>query len=132
AIIEKALDVAINRYQIGSASYYSNDRDPALPAQFIGIVHAVLGLNNIEVAHTFSKGSQNFTGPDYSPGPAYTVGSHLVSDASGKKQGAATSGRVKRPDNYENPYWPWELWAAGAYNYGSMTVRNYTGYGLYN
>jgi len=28
AIIEKALDVAINRYQIGSASYYSNDRDP--------------------------------------------------------------------------------------------------------
>jgi hypothetical protein len=130
AIIEKALDVAINRYQIGSASYYSNDRDPALPAQFIGIVHAVLGLNNIEVAHTFSKGSQNFTGPDYLPGPAYTVGSHLASDA--KKPRAAMSGRVKRPDNYENPYWPWELWAAGAYNYGSMTVRNYTGYGLYN
>ena len=27
-VIEKALDVAINRYQIGNASYYSNDRDP--------------------------------------------------------------------------------------------------------
>ena len=36
AIIEKALDVTINRYQIGSASYYSNDRDPAIPAQLVG------------------------------------------------------------------------------------------------
>jgi hypothetical protein len=130
AIIEKALDVAINRYQVSSASYYSNDRDPLLPAELVSVVHAVRGLNNIEVAHTFSKGSQSFTGPDYSPGPAYAVGSHLVSDA--KKPRAAMSGRVKRPDNYENPYWPSELWAAGAYNYGYMTVRNYTGYGLNN
>jgi subtilase family serine protease len=130
AIIEKALDVTINRYQIGGASYYSNDRNPALPAQFIGIVHAVLGLNNIEVAHTFSKGSQNFTGPDYSPGPAYTVGSHLVSDAGGKKQGAATSGRAKQPDDYVNAYWPSSLWGAGGYNYGG-NVQIYTG-GLRN
>jgi hypothetical protein len=117
AIIEKALDVTINRYQIGSASYYSNDRDPALSAQFVGVVHAVLGLNNIEVAHAFSKGSQNFTGPDYSPGPAYTVGSHLASDASGKKPGSATNLRKQQPD-WEYLYWPWDLWAPGAYNYG--------------
>jgi len=84
AIIEKALDVAINRYQVGSALYYSNDRDPSIPAALASVVHAVLGLNNIEVAHSFSKGSQNFTGPDYSPGSSYTVGSHLARDA-GKK-----------------------------------------------
>ena len=88
AVIEKALNVTINRYQIGSAQHYSNDRDPALPAALAGVVHAVLGLNNIEVEHTFSKGQQ-FTGPDYSPGPAYAVGSHLVSDA-GKKPKVAT------------------------------------------
>ncbi len=81
ATIEKALDVAINRYQIGSASYYSNDRDPAIPAQLASVVHAVLGLNNIEVAHTASKGSRDFKGPDYSPGPVYTLGSHLTGDA---------------------------------------------------
>jgi hypothetical protein len=131
AIIEKALDVAINRYQIGSASYYSNDRDPALPAQFIGIVHAVLGLNNIEVAHTFSKGSQNFTGPDYSPGPAYTVGSHLVSDA-GKKPKATTTAKEKKPNwFYGETYWPGDLWGAGGYNYGGQWNGDYRG-GLYN
>ena len=131
AVIEKALNVTINRYEVGGKQHFSNDGDPSLPATLAGIVHAVLGLNNIEVEHTFSKDSQDFTGPDYSPGPPYTVGSHLMSDAS-KKPRAATSDRAKRPDNYENPYWPSDLWAAGAYNYGSMTYRNYTGFGLYN
>ncbi len=46
-VIEKALNVAINRYQIKGATYYSNDRDPAIPASLAGVVHAVLGLNNI-------------------------------------------------------------------------------------
>ncbi len=124
AIIEKALDVAINRYQMGSSTYYSNDRDPALPAQFVGVVHAVLGLNNIEVAHAASKGSQNFTGPDYSPGPAYTVGSHLVSDA--KKPRPAARGRKKEPDDYQNPYWPFYLWSPGGYNYGG-NIQVYAG-----
>ena len=36
----------------------------------VGVVHAVLGFNNIEVAHSFSK-APDFIGPDYSPGPAY-------------------------------------------------------------
>ena len=124
AIIEKALDVAINRYQMGSSTYYSNDRDPALPAQFVGVVHAVLGLNNIEVAHAASKGSQNFTGPDYSPGPAYAVGSHLVSDA--KKPRPAARGRKKEPDDYQNPYWPFYLWSPGGYNYGG-NIQVYAG-----
>ncbi len=129
-IIEKALDVTINRYQLGSASYYSNDRDPALPTQLIGVVHAVLGLNNIEVAHAASKGSQNFTGPDYSPGPSYTVGSHLASDA--KKPTAATSGKAKRPDWWVGEiYGPPDLWAAGGYNFGG-TYENFNLGGLYN
>ncbi|MFI5117315.1 MAG: protease pro-enzyme activation domain-containing protein [Terriglobales bacterium] len=129
AIIEKALDVSINRYQIGSAPYYSNDRDPTIPAQFVGVVHAVLGLNNIEVAHTFSKGSQNFTGPDYSPGPAYAVGSHLVSDA--KKPRAALDGKKKQPDNYTEfwEYWPSDLWAARGYNYGMPPDYPHPAYG---
>jgi Pro-kumamolisin, activation domain/Subtilase family/Divergent InlB B-repeat domain len=125
-VIEKALDVAINRYQKGSATYFSNDRDPAIPAQFAGIVHAVLGLNNFEVMHTFSKGSQNFAGPDYSPGPAYAVGSHLVSDA-GKKSRAATSARGKQPGWIYGDYWPSDLYAPGGYDYGGPTYPRYEG-----
>ena len=100
AIIEKALNVAINRYQLGSASYYSNDRDPAIPTQLAGVIHAALGLNNIQVMRTFLKGSQNFTGPDYSPGPAYAVGSHLMSDPTGKK----TRVYAKSGGKPANPY----------------------------
>jgi subtilase family serine protease len=117
AIIEKALDVAIKRYQLGSASYYSNDRDPAIPRQFVGLVHAVLGLNNLEVMHSASRNIQAVRGPDYSPGPAFTVGSHLTSDANRKKPGVAPSRREK-PLNWEYLYWPRDLWAPGAYNYG--------------
>ncbi|MFI5117922.1 MAG: protease pro-enzyme activation domain-containing protein [Terriglobales bacterium] len=118
AIIEKALDVAINRYQIGSAQYYSNDRDPSIPAQFVGVVHAVLGLNNIEVAHTFSKGSQNFTGPDYSPGPAYTVGAHLRGDAGDKPKKASVSQEKNVPPYSIAIYNLNDIYAPGAYNYG--------------
>ncbi len=129
ATIEKALDVSINRYQIGSASYFSNDRDPSIPEALANAVHAVLGLNNIEVAHAASKGAQNFTGPDYSPGPAYAVGSHLVSDA--KKPRAATSGRKKHPDWWVGEvYGPPDLWAAGGYNFGGTNPFNLGG--LYN
>ncbi len=32
ATIEKALDVTINRYQLGSTFFYSNAQDPAIPA----------------------------------------------------------------------------------------------------
>ena len=118
SIIEKALNVSINTYDVGGKQYFSNDRDPSIPAALAGIVHAVLGLNNIEVAHTFSKGSQDFTGPDYSPGPAYMVGSHLMSDANGKKSKVAT-GRTEQQQEYWY-YWPNDLWVARGYNYGGV------------
>ena len=131
AIIEKALDVSINRYQIAGASYYSNDRDPAIPAQFVGVVHAVLGLNNIEVAHTFSKGSQNFAGPDYSPGPAYAVGSHFMRDAAEKPRPAAKD-RGKEPAWWNGyTYFPPDIWAVGGYDFGG-TYENFDLGGLYN
>ena len=114
AVIEKALNVTINRYQIAGAQHYSNDRDPAIPAPLAGIVHAVLGLNNIQVAHSFSKGPQ-FTGPDYSPGPAYAVGSHLMSDA------PPTSSKPRpKPDDplFEDSVN--DMYSNYTYNYGTL------------
>ena len=32
ATIERALDLSINRYQLGAKSFFSNDRDPSIPA----------------------------------------------------------------------------------------------------
>jgi hypothetical protein len=117
SVIEKALNVSINTYDVGGKQHFSNDRDPSIPAALASVLSAVMGLNNIEVARTFSKGSQNFTGPDYSPGPSYTVGSHLASDASAKKTGATGIGGANRPDWYSE-YTPYDLWAPGGYSYG--------------
>src|SRR6202142_4138349 len=47
--IEGALTVKINSYAIEGASYYSNDRNPAVPAGLGNIIHSVGGLNNIQV-----------------------------------------------------------------------------------
>ena len=122
AIIEKALDVSINRYQIGSAQYYSNDRDPAIPAQFLGIVHSVLGLNNMEVMHSASRTSKAMPGPDYAPGPAYAVGSHLRGDGDRNKLEAAMKARKSgtRPKYSFGAYDPTDLYGATAYDYQAL------------
>ena len=36
--IEQALNVTINSYEIAGRAYYSNDRDPSLPARFSDVV----------------------------------------------------------------------------------------------
>src|SRR5664280_2057933 len=122
AIIEKALDIAINRYQIGSASYYSNDRDPAIPAQLVGVVHSVLGLNNLEVMHSASRTSKAMPGPDYAPGPAYAIGSHLRGDGDRNKLEAAMKARKKGPDPERSFYGydPTDLYSSAAYDYQAL------------
>jgi subtilase family serine protease len=122
AIIEKALDVAINRYQVGTASYYSNDRDPAIPAYLVGVVHSVLGLNNIEVMHPASRSGKAMPGPDYAPGPAYAVGSHLRGDGDRNKLETAMKARKSgtRPKYLFGAYDPTDLYGSTAYDYQAL------------
>ena len=44
---EKAFDVRLDDYREGNRAFYSNDRDPRLPANIAAHVQAVIGLNNI-------------------------------------------------------------------------------------
>jgi kumamolisin len=122
AIIEKALDVAINRYQVGSALYYSNDRDPSIPAALASVVHAVLGLNNIEVAHPASTTSRAMPGSDYAPGPAYAVGAHLRGDGDRNKLETAMKARKNgtRPKISFGGLDPTDLYSSTAYDYQAL------------
>ncbi|MGB7555438.1 MAG: protease pro-enzyme activation domain-containing protein [Candidatus Korobacteraceae bacterium] len=122
AIIEKALNVTINRYQLGTASYYSNDRDPVVPAQLLGTIHAVLGLNNLEAMHAASRNIQATSGPDYSPGPAYSVGSHLQRDGDRSKLGTKMKARKRGtgPEYSYNGYDPTDLYSSTAYDYAAL------------
>src|SRR5580700_8460984 len=90
--IEAALGVKINSYTIGGASYYSNDRNPRVPASLGNIVHSVGGLNNIQVMKPGSHGFAEPAFPVYSPGPAYAVGESGSHDGDRTKLAAAQPG----------------------------------------
>ncbi len=130
AIIERALGVSINRYQLGENIVFSNDRDPSIPASLVGIVHSVLGLNNIEVFHSFGslKGTPP---PDYSPGPAYALGKHLQGNNEGNKPAHAGTDKTgnssqhsqgsgsPEPYNYYS-FLPSDISSSAAYDYAAL------------
>ncbi len=121
ATIEKAFKIAINAYQLGSESHFSNDRDPSVPAALVNVVGAVLGLNNIEVMRSASGKDLKYF-PVYSPGPANSQGSQLQSEGNrGTLDAAMTSGR-KQSGTYGafDPYFPPLLYSSYAYNYGAL------------
>jgi subtilase family serine protease len=122
-IIERALDVSINTYRIGEERYFSNDRDPSVPARLGGVIHSVLGLNNIEVLHTFSNRS-DVRPPDYTPGPAYAVGPHVQRNGNRALLHSAMqaqAGVPRQPGPY-GPYAPGDLYSANAYDYSALQL----------
>lgn len=122
AVIEKALAVSINPYQIGESGYFSNDRDPSIPAALSSVIHSVLGLNNIEVVHSSSSIKDKTSYPVYSPGPAYSLGSHLQSNGDRNKLDAAMAEHKKgvHHDYSWGAYDPTDLYSSYAYNYVAL------------
>jgi hypothetical protein len=84
-VIEKALNITINHYQLQNKIYYSNDRDPAVPPQLSGVVTFIEGLNNIQGMRRAGKGPDPGPGPDYSEGPALSRGATFRSDGDRSK-----------------------------------------------
>ena len=70
-VIENALGVTINNYQVGGEVDFANDRDPQIPAHLSGILNGVLGLNSIVRAHRAGSGSRTIKGPDYVAGSVH-------------------------------------------------------------
>jgi hypothetical protein len=55
ALAERAFNLAIRDYQLGSRSFYANDRDPLLPAKIGRDIQAIAGLTNA-AAHSAPLG----------------------------------------------------------------------------
>jgi hypothetical protein len=121
ATIQNAFDVTINSYQIGSNSYFSNDRDPSIPASLANIVQLIAGLNDIERAHTFNSKDREVPGPIYTPGPMYVLGPHTVGDANPTKR-STTMSEKKKPghDIIDGTYEPSDIYSSYAYNYAPL------------
>jgi len=67
--IQKALGVTINNYEVDGAVEFSNDRDPVIPANLVGIIGSFDGLNSIQRMRSALTGAKAHRGPDYVPGP---------------------------------------------------------------
>jgi hypothetical protein len=107
--IQAALGVKINSYVIAGANYYSNDRNPVVPAALGNIVHSVAGLNNIQVMKSGNHGFPARTSPVYSPGPAYALGEGGSHDGDRTKLGA-------KPGLTNGAYDPTDLYSSEAYD----------------
>ena len=123
ATIEKAFNVNLNAYQVGTESKFSNDRDPSIPASLANIVHAVLGLNNFQMRQSYAKvknlkAHTNY--PVYSPGPAYAVGPHL--EGNGDPEKLPAKKKNNNPDSFTvaGGYDPYDIYSSTAYDYDAL------------
>jgi hypothetical protein len=110
--IESALKITINNYQLGSTTFYSNDRSPTIPVNLQGIVHSVMGLNSLAVLQPTIKGAK--AGPPvYVPGPMVTQGTAL--QAAGNAQM-----RPDTPSITNGFYDPTDIYNSNAYDYNAL------------
>jgi len=116
AAIEKTFSVAINSYQIGDTTYFSNDREPSIPAALGNVIHSVMGLNNIQVMH--SHFPSKIPPPLYSAGPSLALGTSLERDGSLEKLQAAMKPAqgVRRLETL-GAYDPTDIYSSYAYDY---------------
>lgn len=121
ATLQKAFAITINSYRISGESYFSNDRDPSIPAALANVVEGVFGLNNIQRMHSASPIKDPLAFPIYSPGPAYALGSHIRSDAKQPKLNDTVAAGKAKPGPYDaSPYTPAPLYSSYGYNYQAL------------
>jgi hypothetical protein len=124
AIIENALNVKINKYAIGATAYFSNDRDPQIPASLTEVIHSVQGLNNIRQLRPTIKGeaTQKFD-QLYSPGPLVSVQSPLVhaGNSKGLPAAGAHPGKKSFRKGITNGYYdPSDLYNSNGYDFQAL------------
>jgi len=100
-VIEKALGVTINQYQLENEARFSNDRDPAIPAHLQGILFNVEGLNNIQREHSSRPGPLPVAA-DYAEGPAFAAGSHDEADATAPAPNRAAAAAAAERNDVSN------------------------------
>lgn len=117
--IEQAFGVTINSYQTKEMTFFSNDRDPQLPANLQSAVQAVIGLNNWERMHP-ANGIEPLSMPDYAPGPV--VGTPVSAQGDAVIAGGPLT-LVKNdatPEITGGAYDPTDIYSSEAYNYNAL------------
>ena len=127
-VLEKALHVTINHYQLGAKVFFSNDRDPEIPSNLAGVVQSVGGLNSLQVLHPSNKSSKEPVFPDYSPGPAAGKGLSAGHNADRSKLPKAQKGLSSggmTPGFTNGNYDPTDLFSSQAYDANALYAQGH-------
>ena len=122
ATIERAFGVTMNSYQVESRAIYSNDRDPQIPSNLVGIIHSVGGLNNLEVMQPANSKMQEPAFPDYVPGPAVSASSSSQKngDPSKRPQPKAVNSGLSPNFTSGPPYDPQDMYSTAGYDASAL------------
>lgn len=112
-VIEKAFQIQMNQYQLGAATFFSNDRNPAIPAGLAGVIQSVQGLNSLNVLHRVGSTAQP-SFPDYAPGPVAAPGAGRQAGGDPSRLSAIT------PSMTQGWYDPADLYSSEAYDYSAL------------
>ncbi len=134
--IESAFGVKINNYQLGALSFYSNDRDPILPAYLTPVIQSVMGLNSKAQLQPRLTGQRiSNEQPKYVPGPAFAEAGHASHDGDVSKLPDALkasrtahenlSATNPQPDFTNGRLDPTDLYSREAYNWEALNRQNH-------
>jgi subtilase family serine protease len=125
--IEKAFNVTINNYRIGTATHFSNDRAPQIAGSVGAIVHSVLGLNDIQVMKPGMGGAVEPAMPIYSAGPAKgTISSGGVNGSRKRLDAAIKASSKKRKGGITNGFYdPTDLYGSNAYDFNALYAQGH-------
>lgn len=118
ATIEKALQVKINGYQLEEYTYFSNEREPVIPANLAGVIRSVGGLNNFPQMHPAIFPEKQAPGPVYTPGPVVGVGQSQQANGDPTKLLQPLARSVSNITN--GLYDPTDIYSSNAYDYQAL------------
>jgi Pro-kumamolisin, activation domain len=133
--IEKALGVQINTYRLGAKTFFSNSRDPVLPASLRPIVESVEGLSSLQTMFPASPTPHEPASRAYVPGPVVAMGAHAAGNGSRAKLRAAerASARHMKARASAGPkahitngaYDPTDIYSSQAYDYNALYAQGH-------
>ncbi|HEY7302895.1 MAG TPA: Ig-like domain repeat protein [Bryobacteraceae bacterium] len=134
--IENAFGVRINNYRLGALSFYSNDRDPVIPAHLTHVIQSVMGLNSkAQLEPKVTRRRVSNEAPRYVPGPAFAEAGHASHDGDRSKLPAAlkaslaakedASASGPQPDFTNGRLDPTDLYSREAYNWEALNRQNH-------
>jgi hypothetical protein len=119
--IEKALNVTINNYALDGYTYFSNEREPSIPANLALLVRSIGGLNNLPEMQPANVHGKQPPGPIYRPGPVVGVGHSRRADGDRAKLPAPSNANEGPAPNFTNNFLdPTDIYTSNAYNYTAL------------